>query len=96
LFEFPLIESETPLDFNQLSRNTLFKEWFPTGKTYDFRMIIEHKKHVLSHRIIHACFYRIVMEHLPETGGPFTKIKQTEIDQYPVHRLMQYYLEKNF
>jgi hypothetical protein len=36
------------------------------------------------------------MVNLPETLDTFTKIARTETDQYPVHRLMQQYLEKEF
>ncbi|MDR1683338.1 MAG: A/G-specific adenine glycosylase, partial [Candidatus Symbiothrix sp.] len=34
LFEFPLIESETPLDFVQLSQTEQFREWFPNAQDY--------------------------------------------------------------
>ncbi|MDR0866239.1 MAG: A/G-specific adenine glycosylase [Candidatus Symbiothrix sp.] len=93
LFEFPLIESEEPLDFEQLSRTAQFREWFQ-GENTDFKLIIENRKHVLSHRVLYASFYEVALEKLPETPDKFTKIKSGEIDNYPVHRLMQYYLEE--
>lgn len=96
LFEFPLIESETPLAFNQLNQTSKFKEWFPEDKAYDFKLVIENRKHVLSHRILHATFYQVFIDDLPEKSDSFTKIARTETDKYPVHRLMQYYLEKEF
>jgi A/G-specific adenine glycosylase len=95
LFEFPLIESEIPLDFNQLSQHTTFREWFPEGIAYDFQLMVENKKHVLSHRILYASFYQLTLTKIPEMPGSFIKIKRADIDRYPVHRLMQYYLEKN-
>jgi A/G-specific adenine glycosylase len=93
LFEFPLIESEVPLDFEQLSRTTQFREWFREENT-DFKLIIENRKHVLSHRILYARFYEVSLERLPKGMDKFAKIKRGEIDKYPVHRLMQYYVEE--
>ncbi|GHU72128.1 A/G-specific adenine glycosylase [Bacteroidia bacterium] len=92
LFEFPVIESETPLDFTQLSKTKLFNEWFPNNPDYHFRLVIENKKHVLSHRIICADFYCIEMDKLPDSINNLLKIRKIDLNQYPVHRLMEYYL----
>ena len=94
LFEFPVIISEKPLDFSELSQTDSFRRWFPAEKEYDFHLVIEKRKHVLSHRIVYADFYEIQMEDMPEQLDNLLKINQIEMDQYPVHRLMQYYLEK--
>jgi A/G-specific adenine glycosylase len=96
LFEFPLIESELPLDFDQLSQTASFQSWFPKGQEYDFQCILDNKKHILSHRILYATFYRVVVDPLPSQLDAFTKIQPADIEQYPVHRLMQYYLENSF
>ncbi|MDR0833189.1 MAG: A/G-specific adenine glycosylase [Candidatus Symbiothrix sp.] len=94
LFEFPLIESETPLNFDELSQTESFQSWFPQNA--QFKLIIDTKKHVLSHRVIYATFYTVTSRrgvlHTPIPPN-FIKIPSNEIDQYPVHRLMQYYLE---
>jgi A/G-specific adenine glycosylase len=94
LFEFPVIESARPLDFVQLSKTKLFNEWFPNNHDYHFRLIIKNKKHVLSHRIIYADFYRIEMDKLGSINN-LLKIKKIDLDQYPFHRLMEYYLEND-
>ena len=95
LFEFPLIESEAQLDFEQLTQTQLFKEWFPEEEKHSFKLIIENKKHILSHRILYVNFYQIQIEKERAEFQQFTKIKMDEIDKYPVHRLMQYYLESH-
>jgi len=94
LFEFPVIESEQPLDFQQLSENALFQTWFPDPEDYRFQIILENKKHILSHRIIYATFYKTAFENLPETIANAIKIKRIDLDDYPVHRLMLNYLMK--
>ena len=91
LFEFPLIESEIPLDFNQLSDIIRQKKWLSEPTDYTFRLIVKNKKHVLSHRILYADFYEVRLEKLPETPAGLTKIADWE--EYPIHRLMQHYLE---
>jgi A/G-specific adenine glycosylase len=96
LFEFPLIESDVPLDFEQLSRTPQFKEWFREEYACVFKRIIEKRKHVLSHRVLYADFYEVYIEKGLKILPEFTKIKKEELNKYPVHRLMQYYLEEKF
>ncbi|GHT02945.1 A/G-specific adenine glycosylase [Bacteroidia bacterium] len=93
LFEFPLIESSTPLNFNELSQKEVFQSWFP--KNAQFKLVVENKKHILSHRIIYATFYAVTCPDACKSiaRNDLTKIPVDSIGQYPVHRLMQYYLE---
>ena len=94
LFEFPLIESETALTFDELTQQTTFKSWFPPQKSYDFKCIISHKKHILSHRILYVNFYQVyIKDGIINKADNFIKIKAEEIDQYPFHRLMMHYIE---
>jgi A/G-specific adenine glycosylase len=59
-------------------------------------LIIENRKHVLSHRILYASFYEVAWEKELDSNPNFLKIRKEEISQYPVHRLMQYYIEEKF
>ncbi|GHT21084.1 A/G-specific adenine glycosylase [Bacteroidia bacterium] len=92
LFEFPLLESEVPLDFNELCQTKQFQEWFPPTENLQFKLVIENKKHVLSHRIIYATFYTANAGAQFATPAAMFKVKANEIDQYPMHRLMSFYL----
>ncbi|MCL1937708.1 MAG: A/G-specific adenine glycosylase [Candidatus Azobacteroides sp.] len=92
LFEFPLIESEAALDFEQLSQTALFKEWFEEGENYEFKERIQNRKHLLSHRELYASFYEVSVEKESEALRKFTKIRAEEIDRYPLHRLMELYV----
>ena len=94
LYEFPLIESETPLEWEELIGTDDFKSLFPFAEPLHFRLVLKNQKHVLSHRILYACFYEVTMEEAPHSFDAFVAILPDAIDEYPIHRLMQIYLEK--
>ena len=95
LYEFPLIESATPLSYEDLIHSSLFKVWFEKLRNSSgLHLKITGKKHVLSHRILYADFYEInITDEILPQELPFLKIKEEELEAYPVHRLMQFYLE---
>ena len=100
LYEFPAVESEIPLRFDELQLNTQFLTIFRNVTELKFRLIIENKKHVLSHRRLFASFYEVVTDDNPLSqnvaeSGSMIKIPEETIDVYPTHRLMESYLEKN-
>ncbi len=94
LYEFPCIESGEPLSFEQLQQTRQFKELFPASVEIQYKLAVSGKKHVLTHRILYADFYEVVLNEEPESLSVFTKISSKDTDIYPVHRLMQFYLEK--
>ena len=94
LYEFPRIESETPLEWEDLIDTDDFKSLFPLIAPVDFRLVLKNQKHVLSHRILYASFYEVAIEKAPESFVKFISIPSDTIDEYPIHRLMQIYLEK--
>ena len=93
LFEFPLIESETLLDWDELTRSDEFKTLFPFNEPVHFRLVIKNHKHVLTHRVLYACFYSVTMEKIPGSFAGLIPVHADAMDDYPVHRLMQIYLE---
>ncbi|MCL2649943.1 MAG: A/G-specific adenine glycosylase [Candidatus Azobacteroides sp.] len=94
LYEFPCIESEKSLSFEELQQMEQFKQLFPLSAQTQCKLVIHNKKHVLTHRILYADFYKIILSKEPESLSVFTKIRSKDIDIYPIHRLMQFYLEK--
>jgi A/G-specific adenine glycosylase len=93
LYEFPSIESETPLEFEDLIKHKDFQALFPEKNAAGFKLLIKNYKHVLTHRILYADFYEVSVEN--ESGlGKYKKIKQSDVGEYPIHRLMQSFLEK--
>jgi len=75
---------------NPVNTNTL-DCFAPLAMT--FRLLIKRTKHILTHRILYADFYEVSVEN--EWGmDKYLKIKQDEIEEYPMHRLMQFFFEK--
>jgi A/G-specific adenine glycosylase len=93
LFEFPLIESETAIEPEALFKNAVFPPFISAENIDSFRFVIQNRKHVLSHRILYATFIEIFLNMEPEIPESMIRIKEEDIEQYPVHRLMEYYIE---
>lgn len=96
LFEFPVITSETILEFDELICHPIFQSWFPDKSIYDFNLVIDKRKHILSHRELYASFFQVKLTNEISDIPGLLKIKEEELDHYPIHRLMQYYLDKEF
>ena len=50
-------------------------------------------KHILSHQIINAVFYRVEVDHIV-LSDDYLKIKVEAVDSYPVSRLVHKYIER--
>jgi A/G-specific adenine glycosylase len=117
LYEFPSVESEISLEFEDLIKHKDFQALFqkplpqllsksrgehsPSLEESEgavplditFRLLEKNHKHVLTHRILYIDFYEVSVEK--EWGlDKYKKIKQNEIGEYPMHRLMQSFFEK--
>jgi A/G-specific adenine glycosylase len=93
LFEFPLIESEKAIEPETLIKDAVFPPFLPAENIDSFRFVIQNRKHVLSHRILYATFIEVFLNREPEIPESIIRIKENDIEQYPVHRLMEYYIE---
>jgi A/G-specific adenine glycosylase len=102
LYEFPVVESDVPLEFSELQTNLRFREIFENTEGIQFRLLLENKKHVLSHRRLFASFYEVIVDDdflrwkVCDSYDSLIKISAETIETYPVHRLMEIYLEKYF
>lgn len=94
LYEFPMIESESSLEWEELTGTDDFKALFPSIEPVHFRLVLKNRKHVLSHRILYASFYEVEAEKALPSFDKFIPVLPSAIDEYPVHRLMQLYLER--
>ena len=94
LYEFPLIETAQDTEIGELSASAEFQTLF--GKLADFEIlkVTPPMKHVLSHRIIFARFYRVRVVSENEYISTFLKIRTDELNRYAVSRLTERYLEK--
>jgi len=94
LYEFPCIESEEPLSFEQLQQTDTFQKLFPPYIPMQCKLVIANKKHVLTHRILYANFYEVLLDKELDSLSAFIKIPSKDLDIYPIHRLMQFYMER--
>ncbi|WP_029906950.1 A/G-specific adenine glycosylase [Prevotella sp. 10(H)] len=92
LFELPLIESEKQLTIEELQKENRFKNIFGNSAKVHIKYIVE-MKHILSHQIIYASFYKVTVNNI-ELSNNYIKVKVEEADNYPVSRLVHKYLEK--
>ncbi|MDR0733613.1 MAG: A/G-specific adenine glycosylase [Dysgonamonadaceae bacterium] len=94
LYEFPSVESETPLSFEDLVEHSAFRAFFPanTRRRLLFKPLIKNYKHVLTHRTLYADCYEVSVAKASGLGK-CKKIRRDEIEEYPVHRLMQRFWE---
>lgn len=93
LYEFPLIETSESLTFEELERTDSFRELFAGAEGVVLRKGVEMPKHLLSHRVIYARFYRFEVERLSPRMEAYLRIDELDLEQYAISRLMENYLE---
>lgn len=93
LFEFPLIETDRAMTFEELQSTTAFQDLFETMDNPVFSIERSGVKHVLSHQVLYVTFYKLVIQSENDALKQFLRIPESVIDDYPVSRLVQAYLE---
>lgn len=94
LYEFPLIETDRSVSFAELQQTDAFRHLFHTAGSLTVTDSLEGVKHILSHQIIHASFYRIELEQPGEGLHAYLPVPQSEVERYAVPRLLHSYLER--
>ncbi len=85
LYELPLLETAVEtVDFSSV-------KWLKNKKPH---LICKPIKHVLSHRVIFADLYQIILPPSIKLPVPYFRISVSDLSQYAVSRLMQKLLEK--
>ena len=85
LYELPLVETAGPaVDFSPV-------KWLKKARPV---LAARAVKHVLSHRIIWADLYKVVLPPAASVPPEFVRVKKTELEKYAVSRLVQKLLEK--
>ena len=88
LYDFPLIEKEKMISKKEI----LYEAQKYLGISCDFVSEPKKYKHILSHRIIFASFWS-VKTLIEPTLKNFQKIPLEEIEQYPIPRLIELFLQ---
>ena len=92
LYEFPLIETDIPVEYEELKKIPEFQALFDGIKEIRLRHITEAPRHVLSHQIIYARFYDIEIDGFSEKMKQYLVVKECETDHFAVSRLIESYL----
>jgi A/G-specific adenine glycosylase len=94
LYEFPLIELDHLLTSTEIFENEQVKQFFEGVAEVQIVKISNPMKHVLTHRVIFAQFLSIIVSNENESMNRFLKIPVENLEDYPVSRLMEIYIEK--
>jgi A/G-specific adenine glycosylase len=91
LYQFPVVESESPVPEESLLGPMLPS---PVASLSPRISLSEQLVHPLSHRTIHARFIHVEVDSLPPSLPPgWIPVPVRDLDQYPVPRLIHRYLE---
>lgn len=94
LYEFPLIETDREVSEEEFYCLPQLQEMVDKGDRPIFRLLSRGVKHVLSHRVIYANFYEVLLPEDTHSFSSFIRIREEELDEYPVSRLVSLFLEK--
>lgn len=94
LYEFPLIETDGPMDFADLQQTDPFRSLLGAAGSLQISTELTGMKHVLSHQILYASFYKVEIERETPALQPYLSLTPEEIEKYAVPRLIHIYLEK--
>lgn len=94
LFELPLIETENDLPEEEFLASSRFRSLFAEREVPVVRPVLRNVKHVLSHRVIYANFYEVVLPDTSRSFSGYQRIRAEDLEQYPVSRLIHAFLEK--
>lgn len=95
LYELPMIETATAIEAETLFALPEFAAFFSSGENpISVRVLRQHVKHVLSHRVIYANFYEVVLPENTLSFQRYLRIKAEDLEKYAVPRLIHAFLEK--
>ncbi len=94
LYEFPLIETEAPVTYEQLREGEAYGALFAGSEERVLR-ITDMPPHVLSHQVIHARFYEVEVPGFTAAMASYLQIGEASLGDYAVSRLIDAYLQRD-
>lgn len=94
LYEFPLIETESPADFPELEKSPAFRELFYGAGKPEICQVVSNIKHQLSHQTLYVSFYQIRIQKAGDKLCNYQRIPSENLNNYAIPRLLHIYLEK--
>lgn len=95
LYELPLIETTISLPQKEFLALPELHSLFAPVQGLAVRSLCRDVKHILSHRVIYANFYEVTLPEGVTVLGDFQKIKESELKQYPVSKLLHNFIVKH-
>ena len=93
LYEFPLIETSINAEPAEIIQHKNWTKWFQNTNV-EFSLYDKKFKHVLSHQIIHARFFKVkIVDHYFKTPRDWIRIGYSELENYAVPRLIDRFLK---
>ncbi|NDW13445.1 A/G-specific adenine glycosylase [Bacteroides sp. 214] len=92
LYELPLVETEVMLSADAFVASDAFYTLVNASEKPIVRLLSSGHKHVLSHQIIYANFYEVILPENARSFSAYKKIRRDEIDDYAVPRLIHNFL----
>lgn len=88
LYELPLIETESELPEEKFYALPEFQSLFAKGDAPTLRLVQKGVKHVLSHRIIYANFYEVILPDNSLSFANYQRINAEDLHKFAVSRLV--------
>lgn len=96
LYELPLLEVDQPVEEREVWRLLQDKGWVSKlDKKVSFTSLKRGVRHVLSHRIIYADFYELILPAFPVVFDGYLRVSVDGWKNYALPRLIHVFLEKN-
>ncbi len=94
LFELPLVETDAPVSEEKFRELPQVRALFADEEFLLLRSVCRDVKHVLSHRVVYANFYEIVLPEDSTSFSTYLRVKIEDLEHYAVSRLVHAFLEK--
>lgn len=88
LYELPLIETEQEQTEEEFYTSPRFRELLAEGEQPAVRLVQKGVKHVLSHRVIYANFYEVILPENSTSFANYQKIRIEDLHNFAVSRLV--------
>lgn len=91
LYELPLIETDREWTEEEFYASSQFREMLAQGEEPMVRLVQKGVKHVLSHRVIYANFYEVVLPPDSTSFAKYQKISIEDLHKFAVSRLVNWF-----
>lgn len=88
LYEVPLIETAGEISEEALLALPEFADLFAGCQPESVRLLRKKEKHVLSHRVIYADFYEIILKDDIRVLSDYRCVSETDLYKFPMSRLL--------